>query len=153
MTTPKPFKTTCNSCGYERKPTEVKRKHRCPACNEAYIFAVKPRKQKGFIPNRIPYDIREVIVGLAVFLFLYGTVGIILDDIYLPGGRGGGIHVHGVMAWLIYGSILSVCFSLMSLFVDHYDTRDNERIYDKAFLYGIYASIAFFVAFIVYGSL
>jgi len=42
------------------------------------------------------------------------------------------MHLHDRPAWAMYAAIICACLAMMSVLVDHYDHRDNERHY-KAF--------------------
>ena len=55
----------------------------------------------------------------------------LLDDIYIPGKRGKGIHFHGAACTLIYGAFIFGAANFISVIVDHYDKRNNETNYQK----------------------
>lgn len=80
-------------------------------------------------PNHFPLKERITNCVLAVLLIAYGSYGIYMDDIYLPGKRTAGVHLHGIPVWLMYGAILSAASVMLALVVDHYDRRNNEHHY------------------------
>ena len=59
-----------------------------------------------YTPNHIPVWTR-VFYGLAsAGLILYGAFGLWIDDLYIPGKRGPGTHLHGPAAWLMAAAML-----------------------------------------------
>ncbi len=53
--------------------------------------------------------IEHVVVALLFGgLFAYFLFGVISGDLYLPGKRGPGIHLHGLAAWLVTLAPLSL---------------------------------------------
>lgn len=83
----------------------------------------------GYNPNHIPANELIISILLSSFIFIYGTLGVIFDDLYLPGKRGPGFHFHGVSAWILYVAFLCAAANLLSVVVDHYDERNNEKNY------------------------
>ena len=60
----------------------------------------------SYTPNHIPVWTR-VFYGLASpGLILYGAFGLWIDDLYIPGKRGPGTHLHGPAAWLMAAAML-----------------------------------------------
>ena len=82
-----------------------------------------------YTPNRIPFKERITNTLFSLGLFTYGSYGLWLNDLYVPGKRGRGVHLHGVPAWVMYGAIICACLVMLSVVVDHYDTRANEINY------------------------
>lgn len=82
-----------------------------------------------YIPNKLSRSLRFAYAAWALVLMAYGTIGVALDDIFIPGKRGNGIHLHGVSAWIMYAAIVLGATIFVSEIVDHFDTRDNERWY------------------------
>ena len=82
-----------------------------------------------YIPNQVPLRERTVHIVLSLFLVAYGGYGLWVDDLYIPGKRSNGLHLQGAPAWMMYGAMICACVVLISLVVDHYDRRDNERRY------------------------
>lgn len=87
------------------------------------------RKDFFYTPNHIPIEQRRQNICFSIALFAYGTYGIWVNDLYLPGKRSRGIHLHDVPAWVMYGAIICACLVMLSVVVDHYDHRNNERSY------------------------
>lgn len=83
------------------------------------------------VPNHIPAKERVGNVLLSLALFGYGTYGALHDDIYVPGKRSAGVHMHGTPMWVVYGAMLCAVANLMSVVVDHYDVRANEINYKR----------------------
>lgn len=87
-----------------------------------------------FRPNHIPPNERRWCIGLALFLILYGTIGICLDDIPIrPPSKGHlpGVDLHGFPAWIMYLAFITAAANLISVIVDHYDKRNNEINYRR----------------------
>lgn len=87
------------------------------------------KSNMGHNPNHIPSGERTTNIILSGILFLYGTFGVIIDDLYIPGKRRSGTHFHGEPAWILYGAFLCAVANMMSVVVDHYDKRNNETNY------------------------
>lgn len=83
------------------------------------------------VPNHIPRRERVANVLLSVLLFAYCTFGALHDDIYIPGKRSAGVHLHGTPMWVMYAAMLCAVANLMSVVVDHYDERANEIDYKR----------------------
>jgi hypothetical protein len=83
----------------------------------------------GHNPNHIPSGERTMNIIFSSILFLYGTFGVIIDDLYIPGNKRPGTHFHGEPAWILYGAFLCAVANMMSVVVDHYDKRNNETNY------------------------
>ena len=80
-------------------------------------------------PNQIPLGTRIWYLVASPLLLAYGSIGIYVDDIFVPGKRSRGVHLHGVPAWLMYIAMLCAVANMVSVVIDHYDTRPNERHY------------------------
>jgi TRAP-type C4-dicarboxylate transport system permease small subunit len=87
------------------------------------------RRKKVHKPNHIPEGERQMNIVFSVFLFAYGSYGVWVNDLYVPGRRSPGIHLSDVPAWIMYSAIICACLVMLSVVVDHYDRRDNERHY------------------------
>lgn len=83
----------------------------------------------AYNPNRIPKWERNINILFSTILLGYGIFGLIIDDLYIPGKRGTGIHFHGIATWILFGAFLSGVANMMSVVVDHYDKRNNEKNY------------------------
>jgi hypothetical protein len=82
-----------------------------------------------FNPNHIPVGERIGNIIFSSILLIYGTVGVFIDDLYIPGKRNPGIHFHGEPAWIMYGAFVCASANMLSVVVDHYDERNNETNY------------------------
>ena len=98
------------------------------------------------IPNFIPRKERITNTVLSIFLFTYGSYGVWVNDLYVPGRRSRGSHLHDVPAWIMYGAIVCACLVLLSVVLDHYDRRNNERHYRTFATVGKYLGCGFFFA-------
>lgn len=87
------------------------------------------RKDFFYTPNHIPAGERTQNIVFSILLFAYGTYGVWVNDLYIPGKRTRGIHLHDVPAWIMYGAIICACLVMLSVVVDHYDKRNNETNY------------------------
>ena len=81
-----------------------------------------------YLPNHIPTRERLNHLFMSLLLLSYGGYGVWVNDLYIPGKRGG-MHLHNSPAWLMYGAMLCACLVMLAVVVDHYDHRDNERHY------------------------
>lgn len=81
-----------------------------------------------YTPNHISFGERVFHILLSLGLIGYGLIGLLTDDLYLPGKRRG-VHLHGTPAFLMFIAMLCAAVVLSSVVVDHYDKRDNERHY------------------------
>jgi hypothetical protein len=150
---------TCSSCGTEVEGFYVA----CSQCGTARAGTAsspwpKPnletdrphRGKKVHRYNQIPLKERAVNLLVSVGVITYGGVGLVIDDLYLPGRRRGGIHLHGGPAIVGFIGLLLAVAVLVATVVDHYDHRDNERHYKEfARISGI-ASVGFLVVAIVW---
>jgi hypothetical protein len=82
-------------------------------------------------PNHIPAEERVTNTLFSILLLAYGTYGIWVNDLYIPGRRSRGIHLQDVPAWVMYGAFICACLVMLSVVVDHYDRRNNETNYKK----------------------
>lgn len=82
-----------------------------------------------YIPNSIPAKERVNHIIFSLLIFAYGGYGIWVNDLYVPGRRSRGVHLHDGPAWLMFGAIVCACVVMLSIVLDHYDRRNNERHY------------------------
>lgn len=90
------------------------------------------RRMLEYQPNQIPVKERWSNFIFASALLAYGGIGARIDDLYIPGRRGNGVHLHGAPAWVMFGAMACAALVLLLTIVDHYDRRDNERHYQQA---------------------
>lgn len=105
--------------------------------------------KKDYEPNK--FSLFQLIWN-SLFSFgilSYGTVGLLLDDLYLPGKRTSGRHFHGEPLWILYLSCLSIVVNLLAVVLDHYDERDNEHKYKKLTKITYFMSWVFFILALV----
>lgn len=81
------------------------------------------------VPNHIPRSERIANTVFSILLFAYGSYGVWVNDLYIPGKRSRGVHLHDVPAWIMYGAMICACLVMLSVVLDHYDSRNNERHY------------------------
>lgn len=121
----------CPKCNYIRTETDANPEWQCPACKIAYAKFVSRVNETvyRYIPNKIPSKERLTNIIFSLFLFMYGSYGIFINDIYIPGKRSKGVHLHDEPALFMYGAIICACIVMISVVIDHYDERDNEHKY------------------------
>jgi Zn-finger nucleic acid-binding protein len=107
----------------------------------------------GYTPNHIPEKKRKLNSIFSVFLFLYGSYGVYVNNLVIPIGRKRGIHLHDVPAWIMYGAIICACLVMLSVIVDHYDKRNNETNYNLFANIFVYLGWAFFVLSLVMAAI
>jgi hypothetical protein len=101
-----------------------------PAFDEFEEDQSRPTNESGrYTPNHIPKDERASHIIFSLLLLAYGSYGVWANDLYVPGRRSKGIHLHDAPAWVMYGAILCACLVMLSVVVDHYDRRNNETNY------------------------
>lgn len=93
--------------------------------------AVDAREGQLHVPNHISRKERFINVLLSLAFLIYCSYGAMHDDIYIPGKRSAGVHLHGIPMWVVYAAMLCAVTNMMSVVVDHYDTRANEINYKK----------------------
>lgn len=85
--------------------------------------------REKYIPNFIPAFIRYFNITASFILLIYGAYGIYVNDLYIPGKRGRGIHLQDEAALIVYAAFICACTVMISVVIDHYDKRDNEHKY------------------------
>jgi hypothetical protein len=85
---------------------------------------------RRYVPNEIPSGDLLISMIFSPLLLAYGTYGIWIDAIFIPGGRGG-VFFHGFAAWIMYGAFVSAVCAMVSVCLDHYDRRNNELKYQQ----------------------
>ncbi len=104
----------------------------------------KNRKKQTYTPNHISPEERALSIIFSSILLVYGTIGFIIDDLYLPGKRSRGVHLHGEPLLVMLLSFAFAIANLMSVVIDHYDKRNNETNY---ILFAKFTRIAGWVLF------
>jgi TRAP-type C4-dicarboxylate transport system permease small subunit len=98
------------------------------------------------VPNHIPKEERRANLLFSALLFAYGSYGVWVNDLYIPGKRSRGIHLHDVPAWIMYAAMICACVVMLSVVIDHYDQRNNERHYRT------FAEVGKFVGWGLFGA-
>jgi hypothetical protein len=80
-------------------------------------------------PNSVSRIERVVNLGLALALLVYGSLGLMTGRLNLDGRRVRIGVLEGGPAWLMSAALLVGAAVLLSVVLDHYDKRDNERYY------------------------
>lgn len=97
---------------------------------DRYLRGVNQQGAK-YSPNHIPRWERFWNTVFSVTLLAYGVYGLSINDLYMPGKHGPGVHLHGLTAWVMFAAMLCACANMISLVIDHYDVRNNETNYRK----------------------
>jgi hypothetical protein len=123
----------CPKCHYIRTEKDTNPDWQCPSCLIAYqkFKANGRRLLSEYVPNFIPEGVRTFNFFASVFLLLYGAYGIVVNDLYLRGKRGRGIHLHDGSASIMYMAFLCACVVMISVIMDHHDKRNNEHAYQS----------------------
>jgi len=101
-----------------------------------------PTPPAAHVPNRIPADKRLFNTLGSLFLIGYGAYGLWTNDLYIPGKRRHGIHLHGIPAVVMFLAILAAAAALLCVVIDHYDRRNNEHRYGAFALYAHLVGLA-----------
>ncbi|NTV70675.1 MAG: hypothetical protein HGA71_11060 [Azonexaceae bacterium] len=83
-----------------------------------------------YTPNQVPLKTRILRTLGSLGLIAYGVLGVVIDDIVIPGKRSS-LHLHGLPAWLMALAMVCAAITLISLVVDHYDRKNNEPSYRR----------------------
>lgn len=87
-----------------------------------------------FVPNHISLETRTWYFVVSSLMLIYAVSGVVRNDFYiwLPLGRRSGpmsIHLYDLSAWIAAAAAFCASANLISVIVDHYDKRNNERGY------------------------
>lgn len=90
----------------------------------------------SFVPNHIDRATRIINTAYSLALITWGTYGVIMNDLVLPGKRRGRgdvhfLHLHDAPLWLMYAAMICGSLTMLSVVVDHYDRRNNEAAYKR----------------------
>ena len=135
---------SCPKCGYARKATDVAPEWQFPNCSITYakyksgivgslkrLVGIKTAKPQGYVPNHISVLERTVYIVLSLLLVGYSLHGLITDDLFIPSRQGPGQYVYGPPVFAFVIAAIFGAAALVSVVVDHYDKRNNEREYKK----------------------
>ena len=110
----------------------------------------KAATPKEYAPNHIPFKSRVLSIVFSTILLGYGLFAYRIDDLYLPGKRSGGMHLHGESMYIMLIAFAFAVANLLSVVVDHYDRRNNETNYRKfARVSGILGWVFFALAIVL----
>jgi hypothetical protein len=113
-------------------------------------------RRSRYKPNQVPLWDRVKYTALAVLLLAAGSLGLWKDDIsfrILKARYGGKIyHLHGTPAFMMFAGYLFVSLALLSLVVDHYDKRNNEKSYQLFFALSAGTAIIWIAFAIMFGG-
>lgn len=87
------------------------------------------RRARKHVPNSVPLRDRIAYLIASACLIAYGGYGLLANDLFVPGRRGTGTHLHDEPALLMVGALLCGVMVMVSIVVDHYDQRNNENRY------------------------
>lgn len=97
--------------------------------------------------RRPKYQVTALYVAIA--LMAYAVAGSMLNDIYVPGRRGRGVHIH-------YEALFPAAMSLVLLatkyFLDSLGNEDRYKVIQKLLTVGIFVSICFSLYYIAFPS-
>ncbi|WP_323974831.1 hypothetical protein [Aeromonas hydrophila] len=79
-------------------------------------------------PNHIPLRVRLVCAFLMLVCVAYGVAELANGYTYIPAKRGG-FFISGIPTLIIAISFFLFCIVAALFIIDHYDKRDNERVY------------------------
>lgn len=98
-----------------------------------------------YSPNHITVTERIMSILFSSILLIYGLIGFLIDDLYLPGKSKGGIHLHGVPMWIMLSAFAFAIANLLSVVIDYYDQRNNETNYQR------FAKVTKIIGWILFG--
>jgi len=90
-----------------------------------------PPPRQGHVANSIPANERLMNLLLSAALLTYGWLALRINDVFVPGKRGRGLHFHDAAAKFMVLAMVCACVVMLSVVFDHYDRRDNERQYRR----------------------
>lgn len=99
----------------------------------------------SYIPNQIPKSTRIFNAFVAVLITSYGGYGIWVNELWVPWNRRVSVTLVGFPLLLMFIAIVCAVIFLVTEIIDHYDTRDNERTYNKVARTFKYLGVVLFV--------
>lgn len=107
-----------------------------------------------YSPNHVSLDRRAAYLVVSALIIAYAVGSLMRNDFYiwLPLGRRSGPieeHLHGAAAWLAAASAMSAAANLLSVVVDHYDKRNNEKNYRAVALWSFRLSVVLLIAALI----
>jgi len=103
--------------------------------------------EEKYIPNEVPLYDRIKNIVLSVAMAIFGTMGLIDNDLAVSVCRRCEevYHFSGIAAVIMYIALMTMCVSFVSEVVDHYDKRNNEHVYHKISNWTLLPSVGLFV--------
>jgi len=92
-------------------------------------MAIQPTGSLKYVTNAVPRHMRVWNTVMAVYLLAWGALGLYQSRIDLTGRRVRIAVLQDGSAWLMAAAFVCGALVLLSVVVDHYDRRDNERAY------------------------
>ena len=83
-----------------------------------------------YVANSVPQWKRLLNIAISVFIIAYVGYGLAVDKLLIPVKRGS-LELRGFSAWVMGASAFFLVANLITVVIDHYDQRDNEKIYKK----------------------
>lgn len=119
-----------------------KSQRNCPKCGSRLKYDVYSERnriefektnKRTHTPNFIPLGLRLVCAIASISLLVYFSYGLIADELYMPclgkRSRCRGHYIHGIELWVTYTAVICACSAMISIIIDHFDTRNNEETY------------------------
>lgn len=100
-----------------------------PSADSATLPSTDLASALAHRPNSIPLITRAFNILASFGLLAYGAYGIYTNDLYLPGKRGPGVHLHDSPALVMFAAFICACLVMLSVVLDHHDKRNNEHKY------------------------
>jgi hypothetical protein len=84
--------------------------------------------------GRFPSPLGRILGSVAAaFIVVYGAIGVLRNDLYASLSKsGGGVHLHGPLAWLCFGGMLMMSLGAVRILrtgdgkLDFYERRSQQ---------------------------
>jgi len=119
---------------------------RPPITLESIYFEANEVETKEYIPNKVPLKKRASNIFQSVLFIVYGGYSFYIGSLYIPGRTTNGVHLSGLQANLVYISMILAVLGMISTILDHYDKRDNERMYNNFTKFANFIALLFLVS-------
>ena len=97
--------------------------------------------------RRPKYQVTALYVAIA--LMAYAVAGSMLNDIYLPGRRGRGVHIHYEA---LFPAALAIVLLAIKFFLDSLGNLDRYKVIQNFLTVGILIAFSFLLYYIVFPS-
>lgn len=98
----------------------------------AIMKIVNNKKNEPYIANIISPWHRYVNIFLSISVLSYAIYGLIVGNLIIPAKRGKYVELYGLASYVMFLAALFSAAYLLSFVFDHYDKRNNEKIYRKS---------------------